>query len=104
MSNAFTLADDYLIEANIAGTAAAAAWIELRLLVSEDGANFGTWESGIFLGIVNLSATPQLAVFSVVNALGSLLSPMSFKVAVMNNTGAAFGAAGNTLYQQSVKR
>jgi len=41
VSNAFTLADDYLIEANIAGTAAAAAWIELRLLVSEDSASSG---------------------------------------------------------------
>jgi len=93
---------DYLIEVIIAGTAATNAWLEVRLLVSEDSTNFGTWESAIPLGTIDLSVTPQTAHFSLLNILYQ--APQYFKVAVKNNTGAALDSSGNSASYQGVRR
>ena len=100
VDNSTNLYQDYLIEITISGTAAATAWLEVRLLPSEDGTTFGTWESGIPLGTINLSVSPQTAYFSLLNAL--FQSPQYFKIAVKNNTGAALAASGNSASYQGI--
>src|SRR5258708_5915554 len=62
--NSTNLFQDVLVEINVAGTAAANAFVEVRLAASEDGSSFGTFESAIPLGTVSLSATPQVAHFT----------------------------------------
>lgn len=94
IDNSVNLFQDFLIEAVISGTAAANAYLEVRLLSSEDNTAFGTWESGIPLGTIDLSVTPQTAYFSLLNNL--FQAPKYFKIAVKNNTGAALAATGNS--------
>jgi len=98
IDNSTNLYQDFLIEAIIAGTAAANAFCEVRLLGSEDNTNFGNWESGIPLGNVNLSATPNTGHFSLLNALYQ--APKYFKIAVKNSTGAALASSGNSASYQ----
>lgn len=83
---------DFLVEFYIAGTAAANAFLEVRALASQDGTNFGTWESGVPLGIIDLSVSPQRVHFSLVGHGGFFQVPAYFKIAVKNNTGAALSA------------
>jgi hypothetical protein len=94
IDNSSNLYQDYLIEVVISGTASSTAFCEVRLLPSEDGTNFGTWESGIPLGTIDLSVSPQTAYFSLLNAL--FQAPKYFKIAVKNNTGAALASSGNS--------
>lgn len=101
VDNSSTLAQDYLIEVAAAGTAATNAWLDVRILPSADNSNFGTWESGIPLGVVNLSVTPQIAFFSLLNVLYQC--PQYFKIAVKNQTGAALSGSGNTVNYQAVQ-
>ena len=98
IDNSANLFQDFLIEAIIAGTAAANAFLEVRLLSSEDNTNFGTWESGIPLGTIDLSVTPQTAHFSLLNAF--FQAPKYFKIAIKNSTGAALAASGNSASYQ----
>lgn len=91
---------DFLIEITISGTATTTAWLDVRLLPSEDGTNFGTWDSAIPLGTINLSVSPQTAHFSLLNAL--FQAPKYFKIAVKNNTGSALSASGNSAYYQGI--
>ncbi len=94
------LYQDYLIEIVISGTASSNAFCEVRLLPSEDGTNFGTWESGIPLGTINLSVSPQIAHFSLLNAL--FQAPQYFKIAVRNLTGNALASSGNSASFQGI--
>ena len=100
IDNSSNLFQDYLIEVVISGTASSTAFCEVRLLVSEDGTNFGTWESGIPLGTINLSSSPQIAHFSLLNVLYQ--APKYFKIAVRNNTGAALSSSGNSASYQGI--
>jgi len=100
IDNSSNLYQDYLIEVVISGTAAANAFLEVRLLPSEDNTNFGTWESGIPLGTIDLSVNPQTAYFSLLNAL--FQAPKYFKIAVKNNTGNALASSGNSASYQGV--
>jgi len=94
IDNSSNLYQDFLIEVVISGTAASNAFLEVRLLPSEDNTNFGTWESGIPLGTIDLSVTPQTAYFSFLNAL--FQAPCYWKLAVKNNTGNALASSGNS--------
>jgi hypothetical protein len=100
IDNSSNLFQDYLIEVVISGTASSNAFCEVRLLPSEDGTNFGTWESGIPLGTIDLSVSPQTAYFSLLNAL--FQAPKYFKIAVKNNTGAALASSGNSASYQGI--
>lgn len=100
IDNSVNLFQDLLIETIISGTAAANAFLEIRLLSSEDNAGFGTWESGIPLGTIDLSVSPQTAYFSLLNVL--FQAPKYFKIAVKNSTGAALAATGNSANYQGV--
>ena len=102
IDNSVSRYQDYLIEVIIAGTAATNAWLEVRLIASEDNTNFGTWESAIPLGTIDLSVTPQTAHFSLLNILYQV--PKYFKVAVKNNTGHALDSSGNSASYQGVRR
>ena len=100
IDNSTNLFQDFLIEVTISGTAATNAFCEVRLLPSEDGTNFATWESGIPLGIIDLSVSPQTAHFSLLNALYQ--APKYFKIAVKNNTGNALASSGNSASYQGI--
>jgi len=100
IDNSTNLFQDYLIEIVIAGTASPTAFCEVRLLISEDGTNFGTWESGIPLGTINLSSSPQIAHFSLLNVL--FQAPKYFKIAVRNVTGNALASSGNSASFQGI--
>jgi hypothetical protein len=100
IDNSDNLFQDYLIEIVISGTASSNAFCEVRLLPSEDGTNFGTWESGIPLGTINLSSSPQIAHFSLLNSL--FQAPKYFKIAVKNNTGAPLSSSGNSASYQGI--
>ena len=101
VDNSTNLYEDYLIEVTIAGTAATDAYCEVRLLASEDNTTFGTWQSGIPLGNVNLSVTPNTGHFSLLNLLWA--APKYFKIAVANQTGAALASSGNSASYQGIK-
>lgn len=100
--NSSSLYQDVLAEINVAGTAAATAWLDVRLLPSEDNSNFGTWESAIPLCLINLSVSPQLVITSVCGAAGLYQLPKYFKIAVKNNSGAVLSGSGNTIYTQGI--
>lgn len=100
IDNSTNLFQDALIEVTIDGTAATNAWLEVRLLASEDNSIFGTWESGIPLGVINLSVDLQTAHFSLLNAV--FQAPKYYKIAVKNNTGAALAASGNSASYQGI--
>ena len=95
VDNSSGLYQDYLIEVYIDGTAASTAWLEVRLLASNDNTNFGTWESGITLGVIDLSVDLQRGFFSISNILYQ--APKYFKIAVKNNTGASLAASANEI-------
>lgn len=92
---------DYLVEVAATGIAAANAFLDVRLAPSEDGSNFGTWESAIPLGIIALSVSPQRAFFSVVGHGGLYQAPQHFKILVKNSTGASLTAG--TMKHQGVQ-
>ena len=95
VDNSSGLYQDFLIEVYIDGTAATNAWLEVRLLPSNDNTNFGTWESGISLGIIDLSVDLQRGFFSIASILYQ--APKYFKIAVRNSTGASLAASGNEI-------
>jgi hypothetical protein len=100
VDNSSNLYQDALIEIYIDGTAATTAWLEVRLLPSEDNSNFGTWESGIPIGNIPLAVDLQRAFFGCVNNILTL--PKYWKLAVKNNTGASLAASGNVAYYQGI--
>ena len=100
IDNSSNLFQDAIVEIKIAGTAATNAFCDVRLLASEDNSNFGTWESGIRIGTIDLSATPNTGHFSLVNALYQM--PKYWKIAVKNNTGAALASSGNSASYQGI--
>ena len=100
IDNSTTRYQDFLIEVVISGTAFSTAWLDVRLLPSEDGTNFGTWESAIPLGTIDLSVSPQTAYFSLLNAL--FQAPKYWKLAIKNNTGAALASSGNSASYQGL--
>ena len=101
IDNSTNLYQDYLIEVTISGTASANAFCEVRLLPSEDNTTFASWESGIPLGNINLSVSPNTGHFSLLNALYQ--APKYFKIAVKNSTGAALAASGNSASYQGIQ-
>jgi len=101
IDNSSTLYEDFLIEVVISGTTSSNAFCEVRLLPSEDGTNFATWDNGIPLGIVDLSSSsPQRAHFSLLGVLYK--APQYFKIAVKNNTGSALSSSGNSASYQGI--
>lgn len=81
-----------ILNINCAGTAAATAWLDARLLISTDaGLTFATWESGISLPFIPLNVTPQVY-------HTRIMAPEYFKIAIMNNTGQVL-TAGTVFYQ-----
>lgn len=100
VDNSADLFSDTLIEVTIAGTAAANAFCSVVLLPSLDNSVFATYESGIPLGSIILSATPQTGQFSVIPNL--MQATKYWKIAVKNQTGAALSASGNSASYQGV--
>lgn len=103
VDNSTTRMQDHLIEVYIDGTAAATAFLDVRCAPSEDGTNYGTWESAIPLGIIDLSVDLQRAFFSLVGHGGLYQSPPYFKIMVKNSTGAALAASGSTIKHQGIQ-
>ena len=96
IDNSSNLYEEILLELQIAGTAAAAAWLDVRVYHSIDGGtDYGTWESAMILPPVILSATPQVY-------HARFRAPKHFKIAVANKTGAALSASGNEANYQGV--
>lgn len=96
IDNSANLYEEILLELKIAGTAAATAWLDVRMYQSIDGGtDYGTWESAAILPPIALSVTPQ--VYHTRVKVGQY-----FKIAVKNNTGAALGASGNAASYQGV--
>jgi len=102
VDNSSNLYQDFLIEVFIDGTAAAAAYLEVRLMVCTDGTNYRTWESALPLGLIDLSVDLQYAHFSLVGHGGLMQAPQKFKIAVKNNTGAALHATASSIKWQGV--
>ena len=100
IDNSSALYQDALIEVTIAGTAATNAYCDVRLLCSEDNSTFGTWESAIKLGTIDLSVTPNTGHFSILGVLGAM--PQYWKIAVKNVTGAALSSSGNSASYQGI--
>jgi len=100
IDNSSTLYQDALIEVTISGTAATNAYCDVRLLVSEDNSAWGTWESAIRLGTIDLSVSPNTGHFSLVNMLYQM--PKYWKLAVKNVTGNALAAADNSASYQGI--
>jgi hypothetical protein len=101
VDNSANLYQDYLIEVNAGGTAAATSFLDVRMAVCEDGTNYGTWESAIPLGIIDFSVQPQKAHFSLVGHGGLFQAPQRFKIMVKNNSGAAL--TSGTIYWQGIQ-
>ena len=96
-ANTTTLAQDYLIEIRIAGTAAATAYLDIYILTSQGGTNYDTSQSAKYLGKIFLTATPQQTQFSIVSDGSFFECPQNFEIYVVNNTGAALSASGNSI-------
>lgn len=103
VDNSLSLMQDYLIEVYVEGIQAANAFLEVRLAACEDGTSFGTWESAIPLGVIDLSVSPQRAYFSLVGHGGLFQAPKYFKVLVKNMTGNALGSPNNTIRHQGLQ-
>jgi len=101
IDNSSNLYQDALVEIYIDGTAAVNAYLDVRLICSEDNTNWGTWESAIKLGTIDLSVDLQFAHFSLLNALYQM--PKYWKIAVKNVTGAALAASGNIASYQGIQ-
>jgi hypothetical protein len=101
VDNSSNLYQDYLIEVNAGGTAAAASFLDVRAALCEDGTNYGTWESAIPLGIIDFSVQPQKAHFSLVGHGGLFQAPQRFKIMVQNKSGAALSSG--TIYWQGIQ-
>jgi len=100
IDNSSNLYQDALVEVIIKGTAAANAFCDVRLLCSEDNSAWGTWESAIRLGTIDLSVSPNTGHFSLVNMLYQM--PKYWKLAVKNVTGNALAAADNSASYQGI--
>ena len=100
IDNSSTLYQDALVEITISGTAATNAYCDVRLLCSEDNSTFGTWESAIKLGTIDLSVSPNTGHFSLLNALCQM--PKYWKIAVKNVTGNALASSGNSASYQGI--
>jgi hypothetical protein len=87
---------DGIFEIYIDGTADWASWLDVRILASNDGINFATWECATPLGIITLTIDLQRAFFAFKEM--NLTAPKYFKVAIKNNTGAGLAASGNTVH------
>ncbi len=100
IDNSSNLYQDALVEITISGTAATNAYCDVRLLASEDNSTWGTWESAIKLGTIDLSVTPNTGHFSIYGVLGAM--PKYWKIAVKNVTGNVLAASGNSASYQGI--
>ena len=96
-ANTTTLAQDYLVEILISGTAASTAYLDVYVLTSQGGTNYDTYQSAKYLGKIFLTATPQQTQFSIVSDGSFFECPQNFEIYVVNNTGAALAASGNSI-------
>jgi hypothetical protein len=103
VDNSAALMQDHLIEVSIAGSASATAFLEVYLAPSQDGTDFGTWQSAVFLGVIALAASPQRAFFSLVGHGGLYQSPKHFRILVRNRTGGTLSGSGNHIKHQGVQ-
>lgn len=84
--------EEILLNINVAGTATATAWLDVKLLPSvNDGVDYATFANGIVLPAIYLNATPQIYITR-------LYVPEYFKIAIKNNTGAVL-TAGTVYYK-----
>lgn len=93
VDNSSNLYMDYLVETYIDGTAAATAYLEVRLSSSNDNSAFDSWESAAQLGVIDLSVDLQHRTFSLQSTVSSV--PKYFKILIKNSTGASLAASGN---------
>ena len=100
IDNSSNLYQDALVEITISGTAATNAFCDVRLLASEDNSTWGTWESAIKLGTIDLSVSPNTGHFSLLNALYQM--PKYWKIAVKDQTGAALASSNNSASYQGI--
>lgn len=87
---------EMLININLAGTAAATAWLDVRMLASTDaGLTYQEFNNGFVLPPLALIVTPTIY-------QARVLCPEYFKITIKNNTGAALTAG--TVFWQGVRR
>lgn len=96
VDNSTTLYDDVIVELYIDGTAAASAWLDVRILASIDGTNYGTWDTPYAI-LPSLELSSDLRRYH-----ARFTPPQKWKLAVKNNTGAALAASGNAASFQGV--
>jgi len=97
VDNSSNLDDEIEIEIYIDGTAAAGAWLDVRIAKSIDGGtNYGTWESAMPLPSIPLAVDLQ-------RYHARFAAPQRFKLMVKNNTGAALAGSGNTAKYQGIQ-
>ena len=100
IDNSSNLYQDFLIEVTISGASGSNAWLEVRILPSEDGSNFATWDNGITIGTIDMVHNSETAHF---NLLGNLFqAPKYFKIAIKNNTGYDLSSSGNSVSYQGI--
>lgn len=97
VDNSSNLYDEIITETKIDGTAAATAWLDLRVAASIDGGtDYSTWESiYAILPAIDLSVDLQ-------KAHRRFVAPQSWKLMVKNSTGAALAASGNSASYQGI--
>ncbi len=92
VNNSVTLYDEMIIEIKVGGTAAATAWLDVRLVYSIDGGtDYSSWTTSIILPAIDMSVDNP--VYHIRCAV-----PQYWKLMVKNNTGAVLDI-GSASYQ-----
>ena len=84
VDNSTALYDEVLVEIKVGGTAAATAWLDVRILASVDGGtDWSAWATpAIILPAIDMSVDNPIY-------HARFVPPQRWKLAVKNNTGAA---------------
>jgi len=95
VDNSANLYEEGLLQLYIDGTAAANAWLDVRIAACIDGTNYDTWENAMVLPGIDLTVDLQYAT-------RRFQMPQRWKLMVKNNTGASLAASANTAYYQGI--
>ena len=95
VDNSSNLYDEILLQIYIDGTAAATAWLDVRIAICIDGTNYSTWESSMKLPAIDLSVDLQYY-------HARFAAPQRWKLMVKNNTGASLNNGNNTAAYQGI--